>query len=113
MDLSKLTPTRAPWKVHKSCAPGHSIVMAGRRRVCPALAADAELIALARNALDVMMRREWGVGGASRWWAALPPTECPEKFRRWCDDHYFPDPFTALIEADHWYREHVEGAAGG
>jgi hypothetical protein len=71
--------------------------------------------ALARNAFDVMMRRGW--------WAV--PMAVPFDHSRWCVDSeedlpwkskdgiiqegfVWPDPYTALVEADKWYREHEE-----
>lgn len=68
---------------------------------------DAKFIDLARNAFDVMMRRGWSA-------------QCVDKnFWYVCDDcgddvvleessHHWEDPFTALVEADKWYREHGE-----
>ncbi len=82
---------------------------------------DAAFISLARNAFDVMMRRGWGAasvnyeeGQAPRFgivWGTLGGVSKGAKF--WedvnplCSMHW-PDPFTALVEADRWYVEHVE-----
>ena len=68
---------------------------------------DAEFIALARNAFDVMMRRGW--------WASFDGGLHPEKwsvhgkgsgFLR--DQKMHDDPFTALVEADKWYKENIK-----
>ena len=67
---------------------------------------NAEFITLARKAFDVMMRRNWHPHRAliSGWYAAeqhsvhtavLPAIICD-------------DPFTALVEADDWYKANVE-----
>ena len=103
LDLSKLTP--APWEVAYD---GH-VRDAFNDAVAECVKdGDAEFIALARAAFDVMMRRKWmamcdveAVGG---WWvegARGKPVAMP----RCC-----PDPFTALVEADAWYTQHVESA---
>jgi len=78
--------------------------------------ADAQFIALARNAFDVMMRREWGVKQCTvgpecepAWyadWSTVTNVEMP-------DSLYCKDPFTALVEADKWYRENVEKVQAG
>lgn len=69
--------------------------------------ADAEFFALARRAFDVMMRRGLGVVRlATGWAAALPTSELYEDLRR----QRWDCPFTALIEADKWYRENVEAS---
>ncbi len=73
---------------------------------------DAAFIALARNAFDVMMRRRWSVRyvvveehhsyhswEVVGWQAKAIPVKC--RTSRSC-------PFTALVEADIWYKEHVE-----
>jgi hypothetical protein len=73
--------------------------------------ADAAFIALARNAFDVMMRRGWGIFRLKdETWRVQ------DEFSLWLwnDGRFFdgPDPFTALVEADRWYRENVEGKTG-
>lgn len=64
------------------------------------LKTDIDFIALARNAFDVMMRRGWY------------PIPYFGKWRAHGADGYmgdkFPDPFTALVETDKWYKENVE-----
>ncbi len=73
--------------------------------------ANAEFIVLARNALDVMMRRGWYArphnGDARRWEAvnrffSRGGPMIPDEAR------IAVDPFTALVSADRWYRENVE-----
>lgn len=76
----------------------------------------AAFYALARNAFDVLMRRRWlvecitppcdGFPDGPGWTASfhgmyMDPNECMLPGG-------FPDPFTALVEADKWYRENVE-----
>jgi hypothetical protein len=73
-------------------------------------AVPAAFIALARNAFDVMMRRGWFPKRAdiSRKWFVLRLSDSfqhEELIGTGCAD----DPFTALVEADEWYKENVEG----
>ena len=69
---------------------------------------DADFHQLARAAFDVMMRRHWQaelwLAEGEVWGVDSAVAELPfELFEmRW------PDPFTALVEADRWYRENVE-----
>jgi len=75
-----------------------------------------EFIALARNAFDVMQRRGWSVKLINGSWTPCEST--PAEYQFWqkpqflksicCDVRGWPDPFTALVEADRWYSEHVE-----
>jgi len=70
--------------------------------------------ALACNAFGVMMRRKWHVepnddgtawrvwSGDGVWWYSRG--EMPPQIE-------WPDPFTALVEADKWYVENVESKA--
>jgi hypothetical protein len=74
---------------------------------------DMEFIALARNAFDIMLRRGWHAQKTEEGtlWVVLQsqPSYFPlELFQDWTDHAYHSDPFTALVEADRWYREHVE-----
>lgn len=76
----------------------------------PTVAANMEFTALASAAFDVMARRGWTV--AAEWsdhgkfivngWHVVPARG------QW--DHHvtYPDPFTALVEADKWYTANVE-----
>lgn len=131
MDLSKLTPapwesvtilsagerdtpdgghemwSESPWRVINGPPQRISDAMLCRRAFTNAT--DTEFMALARGAFDVMMRRKWepeawlaegDVWGVDSAVASLPA----ELYAmRW------PDPFTALVEADRWYVENVEG----
>ena len=110
-DPSKLTPE--PWEVD-----GTGWVLAGDDPIVEcfdhkglSLLRVAEFIALARNAFDVMMRRGWSAernaGGTA--WAVKNAQSCnyvghiPGKYvPQW------PDPFTALVAADEWYKANVE-----
>lgn len=65
---------------------------------------------LAKRALDVMMRRGWGVQPvdiSDMWWRAmkhgLEGDLVPVQFTP-----VWPNPFTALVEADAWYKANVE-----
>jgi hypothetical protein len=121
MDLAKLTP--APWSFYSDadfvCAGGewgagnlveHWAKDAASPECWEEIKADAEFIALARNAFDVQMRRGWwavSVPTVSGWFLWLPGG-ANEKLRNWAGVNRFPDPFTALVGADLWYRENVE-----
>jgi hypothetical protein len=93
MDLSKLTP--APWTVDERgwCddADYHE---------------NQEGIALMRNAADVMMRRGWWPVCDSEKWFVRGEGTGPLQIKN--DDGPWSDPFTALVEADRWYKENVE-----
>lgn len=124
MDLANLSP--APWKVD---APGcvscnfpaggsRTIAIPGNRyRASERDVADAEFIALARNAFEVMTRRGWWavkdilgtffVKGPNK--GKFQHLDTPHPFDDWGNPSRFPDPYTALVEADKWYRENVEG----
>jgi hypothetical protein len=73
---------------------------------------DGERIALALRALEVMTRRSWGVSKSERGWQVNNilglSDECPEFVERfWCEMEY-DNPFTAVVEADKWYRKWEE-----
>lgn len=90
IDLANLTP--APW----ISAPFKSDGSGGTWLDI----ADAHFIAIARNAFDVMMRRGWSV-------------KCFQSGRWYVDNgseylNSADDPFTALLEADAWYKANVE-----
>ena len=120
MDLSGLNP--APWVVlEDSC--GDLYIQAGKRNISllagemggPGERLVLEFVALARNAFEVIMRRGWGVlpcRSVTGYWVAKDSEGTPfdAGCRENCPTLYWPDPFTALVEADAWYREHVEGA---
>lgn len=112
IDLSKLLP--APWAYsydgsgdwsvgceHEPQEARAAVVSDGDDDFCRAHAA---FIALAKNAFDVMMRRGWGVEQWEEGWSIAQPK------RPWQmpGDLCWPDPFTALVEADRWYQENVE-----
>lgn len=98
MDLNKLT--AAPWRecLCDNCG-------------CPIEPeADHEFICLARNAFDVMMRRQWHAWPDSKlfgdelrivWYVCAP--QVPKEHCGPCDN-----PFVALVEADKWYSENIE-----
>lgn len=111
-DASKISP--APWE---TCCGGWRVVSGDSREchvVCdvgtnkasrnPRNAANAEFMAIARNAFDIMMRRQWWVVPHGRFWRVRGDDSRDLDME---NDNY-PDPFTALIEADKWYRENVE-----
>ncbi len=99
IDLEKLSP--APWRE------GH-----------PATLADLDFARLARNALDVMLRRGWVPHRWGNGWIACECTHNPgdgllvlhehDRRGRVLDAPTCADPFTALVEADCWYQHHVE-----
>lgn len=66
---------------------------------------DAEFIALARNAFDVMMRRGWGVECAD---VGGPCFTVVDACGHFINETAHRDPFTALVEADRWYAANVE-----
>ena len=73
---------------------------------------EAQFIAIARNAFDVMMRRKWRAEQADdgKWFVhqiigLLPDFDAFVKYTRVT---YHDDPFTALVEADKWYAVNVE-----
>ena len=130
MDISKLTP--APWFAYEGtvmtgpleygfgptvacCCYEH--IRHGKEK-SGFESTDVELahfIALARNAFDVMMRRGWYVvpqGETEPYlWGVRTNSghDLPLKFltsEPWTG--VFNDPFTALVEANRWYRENVE-----
>lgn len=114
MDLTELTP--APWEVkldrgsgifYVPLPGGYPMLLAEddddhRRR------AALELAALARNALDVMVRRGWSVGSDDFGKTFCLGVGCGCDLWMWAKAQRFTDPFTALVEADRWYRENVE-----
>ena len=109
-DLSKLSP--APWFLAQQgpmlsvCSEGQPIIADMANYLRANYRDDAEFIALARNVFDIMVRRGW-------WVAPLEVVSPPRTIwfvvggigtRRF----NATDPFSALIAADKWYREHVE-----
>lgn len=96
MDLSKLP--SAPWT-----DTGFGIYAGGTDAFPCYSVSVREFVVLARNAFDVMMRRGWSVTPTrSGWKVRLPDRDHPVELVT------YADPFTALVEADALYREHVE-----
>jgi hypothetical protein len=134
LDLTKLTP--APWRwvkewededglhwgidhptYHESCVWPLVLLATDDHH---AGNTDMAFIALARNAFDVMMRRGWWpvpCRATSEWWVAqgrlgsdspIPFDDRQAQVGKGCPTLAWPDPFTALVEADRWYAENVE-----
>lgn len=122
IDLTKLSP--ASWKpdIGASQCPDEDFDLwfaRGPMRKLPysrreEVAADAAFIALARNAFDVMMRRGWmPIKHQDKdWYASFEADEADAFFGLDTlpvqKGVLYPDPFTALVEADKWYKENVE-----
>lgn len=115
IDLSKLTPApweATRWRVCAGIGEGERIEVVcdtanNKETRTEANALKAAFIALARNAFDVMMRRGWHANlykgsppEGGMWYVDVP--EMRIAIPAW------PDPFTALVEADKWYRENME-----
>jgi hypothetical protein len=111
MDLEKLTPL--PWEAGVGDNQTIWMTRHGLRCVLGDVAhgsqADADFIALARNAFDIMMMRGWSpermgdtwiVNDEDGRWFGYPHPYDP--LMRW------PDPFTALVEADAWFKANIE-----
>lgn len=111
-DPSKLSP--APWTA-TSAGIILPVAIADREH---GSRPDWEFCALARNAFDVMLRRGWYAAPRlhhrfDTWqtWEVCHNGSEPVMPLRWhWEPHQgvFDDPFTALVEADRWYRENVE-----
>ena len=77
-------------------------------------------IALARSALDVMVRRKWGVrrvrgpGGVSLW-EVVPYADGKVTHEQLSEMRFLAafDPFVALVEAERWFAEHVDNVEVG
>jgi hypothetical protein len=70
--------------------------------------ADAEFIALARNALDVQMRRGWSAQTFKSGYRDEWVIELENGSWLYTNDGKrltWPDPFTALVQADAWYTD--------
>ncbi len=67
---------------------------------------------IAQAAFEVMMRRGWSARPCSEGWHVVDNISNPiqqEHIKPWRFDWFIePDPFTALVEADHWYKTHIE-----
>ncbi len=125
IDLTKLTPApwmRVPfggqWKDEDGCiGVGHPLTNSG---ICDcenyweqivggwcAKRTNIEFIALARNAFDVMMMRNWHAEFVDGRWLAIDDDGHAVHY----GNSYFPpgnDPFTVIVDSDKWYREQVE-----
>jgi hypothetical protein len=79
--------------------------------------ADWALLALARNALDVQLRRGWHAARTIdfKWYV---PAVLAVMTQRQYDDGgadalYQSDPYTAILKANVWFVANVESAPGG
>jgi hypothetical protein len=78
--------------------------------------ADWQFCCLARQAFDVMMRRRWtsvpmlrGLG--EHWWGVRLENGADPELKYIVESPtrgMFKDPFTALVEADEWYKANGE-----
>jgi hypothetical protein len=112
MDLEKLTP--APWKVafHGMVDPSKAwrIVDSTGDTVGWCISgSDASIIALARNAFDVMTRRGWWAEPIGQNWYVSTGRfgASAGEVEAFLSNRPFPDPFTALVEADRWFVQNV------
>lgn len=120
-DPAKLSP--APWFVDGPATNDglYDIRTAYADGFCQFLANNvwidfAAFVVLARSAFDVMMRRGWNPCQDihSTWFVLDCRCRCvhPADDYRSDDGRFNPvrygDPFTAIVEADRWYRENVE-----
>jgi hypothetical protein len=106
IDMEKLT--AAPWVACDRSHWGHSphevtgLWEQGGTMIASGISqhSDAAFIALARNAFDVMIRRGWSATpiGKTGYWTVL---DCVPHLR--IADR---DPFTALVDADKFMKEH-------
>lgn len=121
IDLGKLTP--APWhtagttyspsgpkkNLWSNAEPGMQSGQMIAQSISPD---DAEFIALSRNAFDVMTRREWFAEPMPRPYKGKWQVRCMGGAEFIGPNQPGPitadGPFTALVEADKWYRENVE-----
>ncbi len=116
-----MTEERKTWEVHDGGMDNYTICEVHEDGTCQPLFehcgpagdfASGEWIIQAHAAYEVMMRRGW--------WAE-PRFEKPRRWVVWSNDGMvlrtaltgYDDPFTALVEADEWYRENVENAVPG
>lgn len=104
MDPSKLTPAES-WCPENWDAFTLTWLRSDRGRN------DLEFLKLARAAFDVQMRRGWSVDQIrpdGPWMVSGPAWAADPKDREVIGHVVHKDPFTALVEADRFYREHVE-----
>ena len=122
-DPNKLTP--APWDANSNetalavwhdskvmVASGWSVHHSDKTPSTEEKNANMAFIALARNAFDVMMRRGWHAyfDEAAQGWFLGGHHGSLNAFSQ-SVGACFSDPFTALVEADKFYRENVEKQA--
>ena len=121
IDLTKLT--AAPWRLHW-CESYFAETARGYVHAPPATPChfyhnnktDAEFIALARSAFDVMMRRGWSASidldsDDPRKWYAVDEYGAGIDCSLVSGTKSYPlhhDPYTAIVEADAWYAANVE-----
>lgn len=125
IDLSKLTP--APWEVHDGGRPDHSICAVQgdgcrplfertlfERWDCKTDTTDAEFACVARNAFDVMQRLNVDIVVAvCTMFSSKEMSHAQRKdFAAFVAGQNFTDLFTALVEADKWYRQNVQNPGG-
>jgi|ERR1700722_2014356 len=112
-DLSQLSP--APWRVEEGWSDivGKVWQVFGPSGVVGKFLSeeDANQFVLARNALEVMMWRGWyaypsNLMDTVLWTVAGMPIAVEREFGK-CQ---YRDPFTALVEAEKWYRNHIQAA---
>ncbi len=110
MNLAELTP--APWTTNEDLAvcgsDGTALCCCSCNYGHPVDETNAAFVSLARNAFDVLIRRGEKF--------MLTKNEHGDQWMIDAEDYgwitgVWPDPFTALVEADKWYRENVERAA--
>ncbi len=119
-DIDRLAP--APWEDRID---GYTVRDANGDKVCGTFdwshdgeraVAIQQFVVMARNAFDVQSRRGWyavpvGVGSHSLWRVRVGRGhDMPLGFIVNSDHNgVFSNPFEALVAADEWYRQHVEG----
>ncbi len=77
--------------------------------------ADKEFVSLAKKAFGVMMNRRWtAIPGIEGGWHVAASTVMDNPYEHDGKGDVGPvynHPFTALVEADKWYKKNVEGEA--
>jgi len=64
---------------------------------------------LAQAALEIMTRRWWRPKRIQEGWTIESPFPNLSAFDLFLECFNRPDPFTALVDADKWYRQNIEG----
>ena len=107
MDLTQLS--QAPWDNVDTVVYGPDGMIGefgfGTRYDDPEMIANATFTSTARLAFDVMLRRGWNptLRPDGQW--VVQERDGSIRSR---GSYGWPDPFTALVAADAWYRENVE-----